>query len=57
MKEGTGAMAEKIVDAIITNLTDRRGLRDAWDSVDEDIQAECRGAWINLARRVIEAGR
>lgn len=50
-------MAEKIVDAIITNLTDRRGLRDAWDSVDEDIQAECRGAWINLARRVIEAGR
>lgn len=37
--------AEKIVDKIILDFTDRGGLRQAWEGVDEGIQKEIRQAW------------
>lgn len=37
--------AEKIVDKIILDFTDRGGLRQAWEDVDEGIQKEIRQAW------------
>jgi hypothetical protein len=40
--------AEAIVDAIINDLTDRRGLRQAWDQIDEGVQAEIRATWIEF---------
>lgn len=45
------AVARLIVGEIIADITDRRGLRQAWDSIDEDIQREIRAAW----RKIIEA--
>lgn len=55
MTKGVGQQAEEIVDAIIDNLTDRKGLRHEWDNIDEEIQAEIRADWMLIARRVIEA--
>jgi len=55
MKRAVGQQAEEIADAIIDDLTDRKGLRHEWDNIDEDIQAEIRAGWINIARRIIEA--
>ena len=42
---------EKIVDAIIADLTDRKGLRQEWEAIDEDIKAEIRLKWIELVRK------
>jgi hypothetical protein len=42
---------ERIVDAIIADFTDRRGLRQEWEQIDDDIQAEIRATWIALVNR------
>lgn len=41
------ADAERIVDAIIIDLSDRRGLRQALEGCDRDIRLEIREAWIH----------
>lgn len=38
-----------IVDAIIMDLTDRKGLRQEWAQIDENIQEEIREGWIKIA--------
>jgi len=43
-------MEEKIVDALIADFTDRRGLRQAWEGIDEDIREEIRETWISLVK-------
>lgn len=40
--------ANKIVDAIIADLSDRRGLKHEWHAIDEDIQEEIHKAWTNI---------
>lgn len=40
--------AENIVDAIIEDFTDRRGLRQEWEQIDADVQAEIRQTWIDI---------
>lgn len=55
MAKSIGLQSEEIVDAIIRDLTDRRGLKYEWKNIDEEIQAEIRATWMLLARRVIEA--
>ena len=40
--------AEKIVDAIIEDFTDRRGLRQEWEQIDDETQKEIRDAWIEI---------
>jgi len=42
--------AEAIVDAIISDLTDRGGLGDAYDGCDRGIQKEIRDSWIEIVR-------
>ena len=37
--------AGKVVDAIITDFTDRRGLRQAWEGIDDGIRAEIKETW------------
>ncbi len=37
--------AESIVNDIIKDLTDRRGLRQEWECIDQDIQQEIRDEW------------
>jgi hypothetical protein len=38
-------IADSIVSAILRDLKDRRGLRHAWERIDEDIQLEIENAW------------
>ena len=43
--------AQKIVEAIETDLTDRRGLRQEWEQIDYDLQDEIRDIWAELIRK------
>lgn len=40
--------ASKIVDAIIKDLSDRRGLRHEWEQIDDDIKKQIRDTWIQI---------
>lgn len=40
--------AEKAVSKIIDDLTDRGGLGDAWDQIDDEIRQEIISAWIMI---------
>lgn len=46
--------AEKIVTAIIADLTGRAGLDSLWDSFDETIKDEIYAAWAVKARSIID---
>lgn len=41
-------MATAIVEDIVADLQDRRGLRSAWDGIDNEIQEEIMNAWTSL---------
>jgi hypothetical protein len=43
--------AEKIVDKIIDDLSDRRGLSGEWDMIDDEIRHEIRETWIEIVLR------
>lgn len=40
--------AEEIVDAIIADLADRKGLGDEWDAIDPAIARIIRDTWIRI---------
>ena len=40
--------AKIIVDGIIKDLTDRRGLRQEWDQLDDEIQQEINDTWVAI---------
>ena len=42
--------AQKIVAVIERDLTDRRGLRQEWEGIDDKIQVEIRETWMRLVR-------
>jgi hypothetical protein len=42
--------AERIVFSLLHDFTDRRGLRQAWEQIDEDIQEEMIAEWIRLTK-------
>lgn len=42
------------MDKIIEDLTDRRGLRQAWAGIDSDIQAEIKHEWALLITEVLD---
>lgn len=41
-------MARLIVDDIVEDLTDRKGLGNEWEEIDEDIQQEIKDNWKNI---------
>lgn len=45
--------AKLIVSTIIKDLTGRAGLRQQWESIDDDIQDEIRKSWEGYAFEVI----
>jgi len=49
-------IARAIVQAIIDDLIDRRGLNHAWWSIDDDIRDEIKATWTEKARAVLDAG-
>jgi len=46
-------IAKEIVDRILDDLTDRRGLRHEWDLIDEDIKNEIRTSWFDIINEVL----
>lgn len=40
--------AEAIVFDIVADFTDRRGLRQEWDNIDDDIQNEIMEKWVSI---------
>lgn len=47
-------IAEKIVTAILNDLTDRGGLGNEWDAIDSDIQNEIRQTWAEIVDKELE---
>ncbi len=47
------AKAEIIVDGIIRDLSDRRGLRHEWEQIDDDIKNEIRDEWLSIVSIVL----
>lgn len=45
--------ALRIVDVIVADIADRRGLRQGWDGVSEQHE-EIRAAWIDLVKEILE---
>lgn len=45
----------RIVAAIERDFTDRRGLRQEWEQIDDEIQEEIRATWRKLVRKELEA--
>jgi hypothetical protein len=50
-----GQQAREIVLRIITDLTDRRGLRQQWEEIDDEIRDEIVAQWEQLTREVLAA--
>ena len=44
-------LIERLKGPIIKDLTDRRGMRQAWESIDVLTQQEIRRAWIDIVRK------
>ncbi len=44
----SSSLAKTIVDAIVNNLTDRKGLRHEWDNIDADVELEIRDEWAEI---------
>jgi len=47
-------LAEKIVKGILKDFRGRRGLRQEFDSIDEDIQIEIIESWIKITEKELE---
>lgn len=43
--------AQQIVEEIEKDLTHRRGFRQEFDQIDEDIRTEIRDTWANIIRK------
>jgi hypothetical protein len=46
-------VANRIVASIQADFTDRRGLRQQWESIDDEIQNEIIDTWVALTKGVI----
>ena len=43
-------IAKIAVNKILEDLTDRRGLRQAWEAIDDSIRTEIRAEWEQIIR-------
>lgn len=50
----TKDIAKIIVNSIIADLTDRRGLRQEWEYIDSEIQNEIEKTWIEIVQKVLK---
>jgi hypothetical protein len=48
------SVSKRIVKAILVDLTDRRGLGQEWDAIDEDIQKEIKAGWVAIVVKCLE---
>lgn len=47
-------LAKKIEDALLADITDRRGWRQEWDHFDDDIKKEIYQTHTEIIRKVLE---
>ncbi len=40
--------SQNVLDAIIGDLTDRRGLENEWDLIDDDVKQEIKNTWLEI---------
>ena len=45
--------ASRIVDEIIADVMDRRGLQYEWDAIDDDVKAEIRQTLIDITATIL----
>lgn len=48
MTTPTQAAASKAVAEIVKSISDRKGLRQVWDSIDDDVKAEIEAEWTRI---------
>lgn len=48
MSKRVEAVAKRIVEEIIFDLSDRRGLSGEWDMIDDDIKKEIKRKWTQI---------
>ncbi len=46
-------VAGAIAGTILNDITDRKGLRQAWDSIDEEVQKEILELWIEEIKTIL----
>lgn len=46
-------ISENIVNDIVSDITDRRGLGDEWENIDKDIQKEIIESWKDIVKLYI----
>ena len=47
---------EAAIDKIIADLSDRGGIGDEWDQIDDDIKELIRNKWIQILEEKINGG-
>jgi len=43
-----------IVEALIYDISDRRGLKHEWNAIDAEVQREIRATWRKIIRRLLK---
>jgi hypothetical protein len=54
MKKSNPFLAKEIVKAILDDFTDRRGLRQAWDPIDDEIKDDVLKTWLLSTKRILD---
>lgn len=52
-KDTNVSKEEAIVFEIMNDFTDRRGLRQQWEQIDDEMQEEIIESWIEKAKKVL----
>lgn len=47
------SVASRVVDAILEDLTDRRGLKHEWSKIDADVRAEIKKTWTGIVSKFL----
>lgn len=47
-------LAQRVVEVIRKDFTDRRGLRQSWESIDDETQDEILDKWTSLVRKEMD---
>lgn len=47
-------VARWIIDDLIRDLSDRRGLDNEWDAIDRDVKQEIVSLWMNIAEAYVK---
>jgi hypothetical protein len=49
--DNTSPVEERIVFSIIRDFTDRKGLRQEWENIDDDIQGKIIETWLEITKK------